>query len=670
MTGSQLPLTTPLLQSAATWFRSKLFVIALLSAALFPLIPAILSSLAPYVSTAVGHSTVLNVVKLGEADFPVYPEIGHAVRFGVGKLEILSLSDSECEGSVCSPVLVLENGVPLKPHLSHVELRASQVGGFSHWGPDIYLSPSAGIDPKTAKYSLLYPSIPANNLYTSPHLKRMVWYLAFAAAFLAALFGTSLPWANCRALRLLLVGGLGCFIFVQARFMAVPYQYGMSTWNTFVVSADSKIWMEKYSAETLRPFVYPTFAHLVTRIGSNPIEKHPDFRHNSLGLPVNTPITDQLDHPLLLVVKAQKVFHILSIILAAWVLSAFIPAPIIVVGLGWLYNNLFFPHEYDTIMAETVAQAWMYLLIAASASTIFRYIHYKLFIVAALCAALFHTRSSGVFSFVCFGAISLSMLAQDFRKYWKGIGAATVTLGVLLALPSIHRFLLTGYLSPAPMYADAKTGYAVQFAQEEDVELFGDPIVKEWVKRVLVKRTEAHQAVRAAMPVVSDTQLLGTNLYTVARGVAGEMGLSEMERLKIFSEFSATILPKYRMKYFGLFLENFWNTAQISRLRAASTMSGWILLTVLTTLSIVVWSKEGLFCLCMIAMHFTHLVIMSLFDVPQQRYVFATEFLVVIGALFLVVGMARRIVLITAGAVGKFRASDENGASGVVQVSA
>jgi hypothetical protein len=193
------------------------------------------------------------------------------------------------------------------------------------------------------------------------------------------------------------------------------------------------------------------------------------------------------------------------------------------------------------------------------------------------------------------------------------------------------------------MYADAQTAYAVQFAQDEDIELFGDPIVKEWVKRVLVKRLEAHQAVRAAMPVVSDTQLLGTNLYTVARGVAGDMGLSETERLKIFSEFSAAILPKYRMKYLGLFLENFSNTAQITRLRGSSARSNAILLSALAIVSIAIWSREGLFCLLLLVGHFSHLVIISLFDVPQQRYVFATEFLVVIGSFFLMVGLARRI---------------------------
>jgi hypothetical protein len=618
--------------------RSNIIIIALACASLLPFIPGFLVWTAPSLTTAIGQTTKLNAVRIGTGNYSFYPDSGHAVKIGLSALQLNSLSDSSCEQSGCSPIMVLENGTPLKAHQAHADLRSMPSGGFSHWGEDLYLSPSPGVDPYMTNYTLLYPAIAAESLFTALPLKRMVWWCAFAAAIIAALLGSAVPWSNSRSMRGILVVCLALALFVQVRFMKTPSVYGTSSWETFVFAPDSQTWMEPYSAETTRPFLYPTFAHLITKISGNPVDQTALY-----SLPLNVPIVDRLGDPMLTVVKAQKVFHLLAIVIAAWILSAFIPAPIVMVGMGWLYSNIAFPNEYDHVMAETVAQAWMFLLVAAIASTIFRYVPSKLFIVAAVAAALFHTRSAGIFSFASFGCLALWVLAKDPRKNWRVVGLGFATLGILAALPSLHRFFATKHLAPAPMYADAQTAYAVQFAQDEDIELFGDPIVKEWVKRVLVKRLEAHQAVRAAMPVVSDTQLLGTNLYTVARGVAGDMGLSETERLKIFSEFSAAILPKYRMKYLGLFLENFSNTAQITRLRGSSARSNAILLSALAIVSIAIWSREGLFCLLLLVGHFSHLVIISLFDVPQQRYVFATEFLVVIGSFFLMVGLARRI---------------------------
>ncbi len=66
---------------------------------------------------------------------------------------------SDADGPDASTVRLQEDGVPLRPHALHAEIRQTGAGAFSHWGDVLYLSSTDGTDPVTngREYVALVP---------------------------------------------------------------------------------------------------------------------------------------------------------------------------------------------------------------------------------------------------------------------------------------------------------------------------------------------------------------------------------------------------------------------------------------------------------------------------------------------------------------------------------
>jgi hypothetical protein len=189
------------------------------------------------------------------------------------------------------------------------------------------------------------------------------------------------------------------------------------------------------------------------------------------------------------------------------------------------------------------------------------------------------------------------------------------------------------------MYADAQISFALQVAYKRDVKLIRDSKAQAFFLEAMKWKKEHDADIRSKTEITSELQLLGSNLYQVAHYIADKQGLDQTERRRIYLEVARPILWKHRWAYFALFAEAFDSTiTKITRLNKPPFPGFWTLSLIMLAMATFAWSRHSIVAIGLYAAHFAHLVIICLFDVPQQRYVFATEFMVIIGLIFLFIG--------------------------------
>jgi hypothetical protein len=251
-------------------------------------------------------------------------------------------------------------------------------------------------------------------------------------------------------------------------------------------------WTSPYTVDSARPPVYPTFVRLVLRL----FGFDPDRIDWSI-IPMGARTAILTDHPVLLLIKTQKIVYLSCVLLSAMVLMRRIFAPIIFVGVLWFFNNGYYPAEIDGIMSEALTQAWLFVLVAITVYSILSPSIFYLYLLAIGCAFHFHIRSAGIYVVVIFAWVALYLVLLDYTRYLKAAVGAVLTLVFLMAMPSIYRYIATGFFSPAPMYADSRIAFALEVAHPEDVEIISDPQARELLVKMFALKNELDSGYRA-----------------------------------------------------------------------------------------------------------------------------------------------------------------------------
>lgn len=588
------------------------------------------------------RGTQLSRIELGGDGFPIQKGSGPFFAVNLSSLEIASYADDSTDFFRNSPVELLENGVPLRNHTDYSTLIAGTPGSFTHWSQWLYFTPTEG-EPEGKTYTLLYPQLKIPLSRSARELNGVIWPLLLIISLVAALslkaFRVPLDSPQIKLLFLLPVA---VFFSYQFYFGTIKGWWNPIRWETFSCAPDSAGWIEPYSPQGTRPPVYPTLINtLIPAVDKSMCS----------AVPINTLISNRPDLPLLKLIHAQKLLLLTSVFVAAWFLMNLIPAPLIAFLLEWICGNGYLPAEMDTVLAETVAQSWMYLIAAAFALYLLKPKTRTLVLLAALCGLLFQTRTAGVFSFVIFGFAVLYCFFQQPQNRLAAIAASVCLLAAIFLAPMVQRFLSTGFVTSAPMYADARIPFALEFATPQDMELMPDEISRRFLEAALKKKAEVDSGIPQTNPPTK-TLYLGTNLYRVAHPTADQLGLQGTDRRDIFLKVAEPILSRHRWQHIQLMKASLLSGVEgICRFNQPPFPGVWLFFGLILVLSIVSWSKESWFALGLTAAHWAHMTIAAAFDLPSPRNFHASEFLVLLAFAAVATGAARRAGRLSAAAI-------------------
>ncbi|MCC6953484.1 MAG: hypothetical protein IT290_05155 [Deltaproteobacteria bacterium] len=623
--------------------RSLIPQMAVAVGALFCALPLLFAVLLAELSPGPLSSAVkVTDVAVGTPEHPMAPELGNAKIISLTGLGLEAMADDSQNFRNNSPIVLLENGVPLRSHEVHDSIRKKLSGVFSHWASSIYFAP--GTSAENASYRVVYPQLAPDTkaLAISP---MTLWGTVFALSILASLLignprASSARWVYRGAFALALVGYL-TYDITQVQHDTVD---GTSEWAAFYYGPDSDSYALGINPGTVRPPVFPIFAKLVQALKG---DLGKVTRQTTLELPRNVPITNLPEHPLLRVVKAQKLLLIVTAGIAALALMFIAPPPIVATFFAWMYAVGFFTPQINFVLSECVAQSCTFLLVAAFIWYVLRRSELALTALVFATAALYQTRSAGIFGVVFLGVGLLVGLATYRKRFFRQGALAVVLFGVLFWAPTFIQSVFSGHLAPAPMYADSRIAYAVQFAKPEDVALMPDEESKEFLRRVLQKKVETDALVDATGKPVIEALYLGANLYRAAMPVSAELGRFGPDMRSLFLKVSGPIIREHWDHQLRLLWESLSHTlSRETRVRWLPDYSFWHIAAGILFVALLLRGAEGLIAFTLLVAHIAHLAVVCAFDIPISRYVYATEFLSLLAVMVLASGVLRRIALL------------------------
>ena len=527
-------------------------------------------------------------------------------------------------------MIFMENGVPLKPHSQHYNIREGEKGLFSHWGSRILFSSFNEGNPFNNTYSLVIPDLEYKIIGRATGLWIVVIVLCVLAAFIIRFkYGNKYP----KRYSILFLFAL----FVSYYFLTVLVDsqmkpIGRSGWNYLYVYADSGSYMQKYSFKSLRPPLYPLFIQLVT-IGTG-------FDHDYSNYSISVPITDKDDSdPLMKVVRAQKVFLLLSSMIACYSLMLFMGPVLPPMLFLWLYDYNFFTQQLSGILSETLTQCWLFLVIAVFILFLKKKWKFCLPLVGVSCAMLYLTRPAAAYGIVILAATILWALWSNWRKYWRWSLIALVLSGGLALTPSFVIFFRTGHFTISNYAYIGKSGFAIEVAEPEDVSIMPDENSKQFLIKALNKKKELDEEIKSMYPegYYYWMNICPSNVYYVALPTASEVLTgSPLEVRHFINMISDRLLKKHRSKHFKIAWESFhYAITRITRLTFPK-FNFWAIMALSLILIIVLRGWIGICSATLILVHLMHIIIVAFIDLPIVRYIYQTELLVIIGVFILI----------------------------------
>lgn len=398
-----------------------------------------------------------------------------------------------------------------------------------------------------------------------------------------------------------------------------------SNWNVFYITSDSGGYVQKYSNNSIRPPVYPLFIQLLTAgTGFNPT-----FEEYQLKLTIK-----DVQDPLMRVVRAQKIVLLACSLVACAALMGLISSPIPAIFFLWFYEYGFFSPEISQIMSEPIAQAWLFLILASFFAFLWKRWKSLLPLSGFFCAGLYLTRPAGVYSGVLLAAMFLWALYHGWRNYWLPCLMAVLLATALIASPILYTYFTVGNLSPTPMYALAKIAFALQVAEPEDINRMPDEEARRFLTKALeIKRVEDAK-IEAAVPQGTHpyfTQITA-NLYIVSALAINDVlpEGSPTDKINLLARVSPPLLAHHRFEYYKLGLNSFWYATT-----HLSIYYFWGIIIICLVLALFLQGWVGFSAIALILTHLTHLCIISLFDIPILRYIWATQFLILLSLFIL-----------------------------------
>ncbi len=464
------------------------------------------------------------------------------------------MADNAGYGYTSSPVILIENGVALKPHSLHEKIRQGEKGLFSHWGSRIIFSPYGDGYPFENKYTLIYPIFEDIHIYQFnlfKNIRYILWFFVIVINCLAAWivnrkFGQFYP----KLYRIMFIFALLLSFYFLTVYVTKQLPGGYpSGWNVFYVSPDSGSYAIKYSHLSIRPPVYMWFIQLVAG---------PGFKYYTSNYLINEPNIKKWGEkePLWRVAKTQKVLLIGASLIACYVLMGLIGPVLPPLVLLWLYDVGFFCRQKDFILSETLAQVWVFLIIAVFFQFLQKGWKILLPLIGFLCAALYLTRPAGVYGVVFLIASILWALRSNWRANWFPSLIALIISGGLALLPQLNVYHKTGEFTISNMAYIGNIGHALQLAEPGDVSIMPDEESKQFLIQALEKKKEWDEKVMAKYPegTYAWSEICATNAYRVALPVAGNIFKKPHIRLL---EISKILIKKHWLTHIKIALKAF-----------------------------------------------------------------------------------------------------------------
>ncbi|MCJ7530016.1 MAG: hypothetical protein MUO64_03155 [Anaerolineales bacterium] len=238
-------------------------------------------------------------------------------------------------------------------------------------------------------------------------------------------------------------------------------------------------------------------------------------------------------------------------------------------------------------------------------------------------------------------------MKADWRKYWLSCLAAVLLPAVLVAIPIFYTYLAIGSLSPAPMYGHAQIAFALQVADSDDLKLMPDEEAREFLSKALEVKKREDSKIKAVVTDANEQLLnmISSNIYRVAIPVANEIPPNTSDSSSLLIKVSTPFLKRHQAEYFLIGWNSFWYAAtQMSMdrvIKGPFSLGIVILISLILALYLRGW--VGFCNISLILTHLTHMVIVSLFDFPLTRYLWATELLVFMAGFILVWSIFNRL---------------------------
>jgi hypothetical protein len=211
------------------------------------------------------------------------------------------------------------------------------------------------------------------------------------------------------------------------------------------------------------------------------------------------------------------------------------------------------------------------------------------------------------------------------------------------------------------MYAIARIAFALRVATPEDLNLMPDQDSREFLTKALEMKKVEESKIKVKYPQEAEQNfvMIVKNTYSIASVAAMDVlpGGSKTDKDKLLLKVSVPLLNKHRWEYYRVGWNSFrYATTRMSLDRIKSPIGFWVVIFVCLVLAILLRGWVGFSSITLIFTHLAHLVVVSLFDIPISRYIWATEFLILLALFILVWGIfITRSWSISNLSKGKFR---------------
>ncbi len=321
-----------------------------------------------------------------------------------------------------------------------------------------------------------------------------------------------------------------------------------------------------------------------------------------------------------------------------------------------IVKDSFLSTEQQFLLSETLAMSWQLLFAACVLWFIWKRQGVALILAGAFASLGYLTRSASVFLVIMLSALFLLALFYDSRRFVGYVLAASaVTVLIVYAVPISSIVRGQAPAPTAPMLNWGPIAFAVEVAQPGDERWLIDSESKRFLASVLRMREHAGSR-REALPDYRALNL-GANLYRVAIPAAKEalphafsdradeplVYASAKDVDGLFGRVAGPILRHRASEYASVIGESasvaLGIHPSVRSTRLFESVWHWLALLVLLVLAFRGTQRNvniGLAAVFLIGMHVVHVGIVSAFDVPVVRYIYATEIFVAVAIVLLV----------------------------------
>ena len=641
------------------------------------------------------------VKQLNTNGLNINPETGLASIVDLSTLKLIYRSDG-LDAPTRSQLELLEDGKPLPPHMLHSLIREGSPG-FSHWGDSLYFSSSDRTPPSTngRRYEIRYRDAGSPFVHAS---NRHCFSAALALLLLIALFsadGSHHPFS-------LALKGLGPACILGAALSVSLGLQVFDNRHDFVVCADSDSYTEKPVLSARPPAYYALMAAVsspeTVRAAMSKVArsgKTNELLKGELGNPI---VRVVLAQKIILTVALIALFAALCQIVPTALAAAVVlgigymgtkptflqewsfTGPIILgaglVTVAWwraglrhalstillaagvavvarpvanlILERSLVPGQINFVLSETLAMA-EHLVVAGALVLCVVNGRARWLAVAAVAASIaFLTRPASIFALVLVVTTAIATRWRPNRPSSLSIAVALLAGFSLLLIPVAQRQLSDRDVPKVSMLHWSLASYALAVAEPSDTLLMADPHVRRFFSEAMAARAAAREKLSPppGLPYNEEVYRLGHYMYNIVLPISQQIAEEEFpslnnqqvrERHRLMW---ALGLPIYRARLpelAGIYWSSY-NYMIGPRTRLSALQPLWLTAAALVLLGGLVRSRLAVAGLVVCAGHFLHLVVIALFDQPSDRYVYATEHLLVLGAILVVWAVFEHVV--------------------------